>query len=458
MTQPSTKRLLTEANASTTYGKTGFGKSLPQNNFAQLAAAIKDGKKSVGITVLGDSTGYTSGKTRWPDLLGTWLTTQFPGYAVQKLTWDGTSTYGTPTVLSGTPSARSVTTAATTPLLHPGYGVATGGNLDVRVKLSVPAWPVAASPTFVSRWGSGAGLNSWYFFSDSAGAIYLKWSTDGNATSIFSSSANVTIAANTPIWLRATLNVTSGAVAFYTSTDGATWTSAGGGTAGAGATSIFDPGTSQPYVLGGYSINNGMAATFYEVHVINGIAQLDTVPAFPDVWNAYRDQPGASGITLNGSPVLTLMNGSWPGSSIINHTDSTNLPRLSPLWHNPLVRILNLSHNDTTRTGPEYIAAWDSWLSSLKSRDALCSTVMTTQNPKIAGTAAYPDAHAARFSRLTGWAVKNGVTIIDAYTAFLNSTKALGVLVDPTDGIHPTDSDGSPLWAQTVENAILGIN
>lgn len=445
----------TAAALAATYAAVGYGKTLPKNDFAQLAAVIQAGKQSVGITVLGDSTGYTAGKTRWPDLLGPWLATQFPGYAVQKLTWDGTSAYGAPVVLSGTPTNRSVTTTAAAPLTHPGYGVAVGGNLDVRVKLSVPVWP-APSPVFISRWGNAAGLNSWYFFCDAAGALYLKWSTDGNATSIFSSSANVTIAANTPIWLRATLTVATGAVAFYTSTDGVTWTGAGGGTAGAGATSIFDPGTAQPYVVGGYQINTGMAATFYEVNVIHGTAQLPIIPRYLDVYNAYKDQAGVSGVTLNGQPVLTLMNGSWPGSSIVHHTDSTNLPRLSPLWHNPVVRILNLAHNDQLRTGAEYISTWDSWLSSLRSRDALCSTAMTTQNPKIPDVAAYADAHATRRARLTAWAVKNNITVIDAYKAFLESPKALNVLVDAVDGIHPSDSDGSPLWAQVVENFILG--
>jgi hypothetical protein len=204
---------------------------------------------------------------------------------------------------------------------HPGYGQALTGDLDVRVKVSFPQWPVPdATKTMVaSRWGNAAGLNSWYLFLQTNGQMRFKWSADGlNQAVTAPTSGIMTITPNTPVWLRATLTIATGTVAFYSSTDGTTWTSQGS-TAGT-ATTLFDT-PNQPYMLGSTGTSPGSYtgtidnATFYGLEVRDGIGGLSVVPFYPDNYVAGT-YLAASGVTYAGKPVLTIMNGSWPGAAL----------------------------------------------------------------------------------------------------------------------------------------------
>jgi hypothetical protein len=136
--------------------------------------------------------------------------------------------------------------------------------------------------------------------------------------------------------------------------------------------------------------------------------------------------------------------------------DPANRSKLNPLWHNPQAMIFNLAHNDGGRTGKPYLALWDSYLANLKTRYGnTMNFALMTQNPKIAGLAGYVDAHAMRRRDLLGWAQRNNITPIDVFKAFLESGTPLTSLVDP-DGIHPSDSSGSPLWADVVKDYLTG--
>jgi hypothetical protein len=455
---------MAKADTKKNYNKNRKGFAPAGTAFQRLMATLDEGKVSCGLTINGDSTGKTAGNTRWPEIVGPWLADQFPNYAVQISHWDlATLTMLPPVTLSGTPSARSVRMLnAPGGLHHPGYGYVLAGDLDIRVKVSFPQWPIVddTKNQIASRWGNAAGLNSWDLFVQTNGRFRLKWSSDGlNQAATAPSSLPITPTPNVPIWLRATLTLATGTVAFYTSTDGTSWT-AQGSTAGAGATTLYDAST-QHYMLGSTGTSPGTYtatiddATFYGLEVRDGIGGPSVVPFCADTY-----VPGTfnavNGVTYSGKPVLTISNGSWPGAALVHMDDPANRPKLNPLWHNPMVEVFNLAHNEGVKTGKPYLALWDSYLANLKTRyGGTMSFALMTQNPKVPGLAGYVDAHAMRRRDLLGWAQRNGISVIDVYKAFLESSTPLTSLVDP-DGIHPSDASGSPLWANVVKDYLTG--
>jgi len=159
------------------------------------------------------------------------------------------------------------------------------GDIDVRVKLSTPA---LVRGGLVSKcWV--AGQRSW-LFEIYDGQLILKWSTDGTSLASSNSGASVVPwAAGTVYWVRATLDVDNGAggrtVAFYTSLDGATWTTLATSTS-AGTTSIF---------AGTDPLTIGTASTFkfYAAEVRSGIGGT-VVASWKSLGslNKYRDPQG----------------------------------------------------------------------------------------------------------------------------------------------------------------------
>jgi hypothetical protein len=438
------------------------GREAPLSAFARMSATLAEGKVSTGFTVQGDSTGKTAGKTRWPELVAPWLADQFPAYAVQLINWNNADAYAAPIVLSGTPSDRrcAINQGAggvnQCSLLHPGFGITLAGDLDIRVKVSFPAWPnpSATQSCIASRTNGAAGGNSWNLYTNTNGTVRFTWSADGSTNVAGGSQSSVLpIVANQPMWVRVTLTVATGVVAYYYSTDGTTWTAAGGFTVG--ATSVYNA-SAQPYQMGGYGTNGGRAAaTFWGLEVRDGISGPSVVPFYPDAWAVQASVTDVDMALFSGKPVLTVLNGSWPGAQISHFVDDVNFPRLYQYWHNPAAVILSLSHNEGVRTGPAYLAQWDAWLTKMRGRTPYMPFVLSTQNPKVPGLTTNVAAHAIRRGELLWWAQGHAVTAIDVYRAFLESGVALTTLVD-SDGIHPSDSSGSPLWAEVVEGAILG--
>lgn len=337
------------------------------------------------------------------------------------------------------------------------------GDFDIRIKASFPQWPIAnaANNALIARWGGSAGLNSFLLYAGTDGRIYWQWSADGNATVSALNSSVLTIAANTAIWLRVKVTIATGAVAFYTSTDGTNWTLSGA-PAAVGAMTVFNPGAARGYDVGGYSggQNGRIAANIYEVEIRKGDTSPSVVPRYIDCWHARNFVAGTEPV-LSGKPVLTIVNGSWPGAAITQLSDPTNLPKMTPFDYNTAALILSCSHNDAVSNGAPYLAQWDAWLAAHKARNPVRDIIITTQNPKLYGLAAYVDAHATRRHQIMRWAINSRLTIIDAYQAFLDSPAGLASLVN-ADGIHPEDgaagdlTKGSPLWANVVQQAILG--
>jgi lysophospholipase L1-like esterase len=337
------------------------------------------------------------------------------------------------------------------------------GDMDLRIKISFPQWPIANANngTILSRWGGTAGQNSWHIYVDTSGRVLFQWSADGLNSAGSTNSGTLSVTPNTPIWIRAKVTVASGIVAFYTSTEKNNWSAVGGKTT-LGAMTIFDPGYARAYVVGGHSGGAGgrIIGSVYEVEIRKGDSGPSVVPRYIDGWHARNYIAGTEPV-LSGKPVLTVVNGSWPGASINHLSDPANLPNLTPYEYNTAVTILSCSHNDNINTGGPYLAKWNTWLSALKTRNPGTDFVLTTQNPKRYGLAAYVDAHATRRHELIRWAINNNIEVVDVYQKFLDSPAGLSSLVN-ADGIHPEDgnasdlSKGSPLWANAIQQAILG--
>lgn len=431
--------------------------------FRPLMQTIREGQQSCALGTISDSTGYTAGKVRWPEHVIADFAERFAAtHAVQKVTWNpANEAYDAPVVLAGTPTnRRAVFVGANGTMLHYGDGTALTGDLDVRAKVSFPTWSSGpgGNMTLISRWG-GAGKNSFIFQMRSGGNLSLQWSNDGTASPGLKSGTALggIVTAGTPIWLRATMTLSTGAVAFYYSSDGTTWNAAGT-VAGSGATTVFDPGSQYSFQVGAYQGGSDvLTASVYEVEVRNGIAGRSVVPRYLDVWTGFHS---TTTTTFAGSPVLTLVNGAAPGMGIAYLSESTRLPKILRSDYNTLALVINNSHNDSSERGWPYMAKWDAWLTAMRTQIPSATQIVTTQNPRYAPSL-FTDSHRMRRREIMAWAEKNGLTVVDAYRAFTEYTGPVSDLIDATDGTHPTDgtrgdlTKGSPRWAELMLRTML---
>ena len=445
--------------------------------FSALKAAMNRGV-STGILVLGDSTsntgGGTPGSTRWPVMLATWLAAQFPAYSVQSRRYNSTAgSYDAPVVTAGSPQGRYGVFDGTCGVQHWGNGqIEAGGDLELRIKLALPSTlPISGNPMLLSRDSGSSGGRGWQLAFIGSQMRFL-FSTDGSSTFLSAStSVNVTYTANTPTWFRVTFQKSTGQVIFYTAADTGTaspptsWTQIGTTQTVTAGSSIFDASAVQPVNVGQYgnagqSLPSGTAV--YEVEVRNSIGGTSIVPRYMDGWTPY--QPGST-VTMNGPPVLTILNGGNPGSTLaVNDADPLFTLLADTSYHADLV-LASDSHNESSTAamaGNKWRTALSSWLTQVEARVPRASFVWMTQNPKDPTIATAAQAHTERNFEAIQWAERSQVTVLDVYRAFTDQVAAgtpLSSLLY-NDGIHPQDgtagdlTKGSPLWASVVQAAV----
>lgn len=121
------------------------------------------------------------------------------------------------------------------------------GDIDIRVEAALDDWTPGAVPgdreLLLSKWDS-AGNNSYALnVEGGSGNLRLIVSTDGSATTVYTSTAPPTVANGERLWVRAALDVDNGSAGsdctFFTSSDGGSWTPLGSVVTGA-VVSIFD--------------------------------------------------------------------------------------------------------------------------------------------------------------------------------------------------------------------------
>lgn len=495
MTQPASKRLVTEARTPNAI-QLGLKRGLVPAGGAMrldgarvlpgLAQWFRNMSAAVALLVLGDSTGWDPGTTdggAWPVSGGykRWVGQLATNLAASSL--DVTVRYHLNDFTNGNLyyQATRVLKTATAGLRHavlPGLGsytftlaktnanMMTGTRHFIAAKVMPTDWTPANFLTIISDWGNSAPSWSWSFGIQSTGQLWFSYTRDGTTVvNRYSTVAPSGVTDNSTIeWIAVDVQWNNGAggvtMTFYTSTDGHTWTILG--TPVVDATAMSGPWQGgAPYQLGCRTIGGGSSQNFignlYEVQVRKGGMYGPTIlPTQIDSWNPLNQ----STMLMAGGPQLDIVNASWPGMGLDQFDDPTNLPLLVPSYPY-LGAIFNTAHNDGPYSTPRALAdKWDRLLARVSRRTAEAEYAVLTQNPTLRTDGVNPPAmrllHTARVDWLTGYARSRGMGVIDTYQTFQDYVAAGGALSDlldpaggPTQIIHPY-STGVTLQTQKV--------
>jgi hypothetical protein len=167
------------------------------------------------------------------------------------------------------------------------------GDIDVRVHVAMDDWTPSATQGLIGKYISTGNQRSWRLTVLATGVLRLVWSTNGSTSITADSTAAVSAANGTSIWVRVTLDVDNGAagrdIKFWTSSDGETWTQLGATVTQATVTSIFNS-TAEVAVGSGFDsgTQERLAGKVSAVEIRNGIA--GTVVANP----VFGEQPAGT--------------------------------------------------------------------------------------------------------------------------------------------------------------------
>jgi hypothetical protein len=286
----------------------------------------------------------------------------------------------------------------------------------------------------------------------------------------------------------------------------------------AGAVTLYQPPTSSDapiysmYEFGGRGGSAGLAPSgtnFYEIEIRNGLNGPLITPRYPEHWTKNT----ATSTTLNGAPILTILNASASGKALnyfneiaLSSTSQTGtsitMPSVTGLYVGQLVTGVGIpnnttitaisgttltvsqtvttiasalplsftpssrlalmcpagqdvrnvfiahSHNEGARMGRMVWSRFNNIIKQIRSRLPQVPITIIAQNPQTS-PASYYNEHNRRCMMMANIAAANDASFIDVYRAFRTSSTALSSLVD-SDGIHPSDTYGSPLWRDTV--------
>lgn len=437
--------------------------SLTYRDFAAVSAIDSTiSPLSAGIStcliLLGDSTG--DGTTDWfYRLLSEKLAPALPSVHIRYYTWsDGTQDWDVPTTIqeaSGQMYATMVDGANTYAFVANTNLVArSSADFELIVKAQMADWTPAAQRRLAWQNG-GAGNRGWVLYVDTGGTLTFLWSPDGTATPTKTTAPHGFVDGQT-YTIRVRFDVDDGAGGYSlqiakSSDDGANWTSLLSTGAGLGTTAIFN--TTDNLWIGS---PNGALASFdgkiYSVWLRDGIAGPIRSPISIQAWRA-SDSNSAAANSFGGSPTLYVFNGSVAGQGISYLSDSTRLPKITPI--SPVQTLLiSTGHNDQAYAASQALAsAIASWVTALRARLPGAPIVFLTQNPRDLSVTAgklYGYEVNQIHKAIRQLATRNGCACIDTYAAFskeINAGTAIGSLV--ADGVHPT-TVGYTLWMNEV--------
>lgn len=197
------------------------------------------------------------------------------------------------------------------------------GDIDVRVHVALDDWASGVAQVLMGK-RNGSTNKSWQFQVGTTGRLVLNTTTNGSTDRTAVASTQGTYVNGEPKWVRATLDVSAGDTYFYESDDGTSWTQIGNVQAGA-ATSIFD---STAHVTVGAYQDNGSSlpatGTFYSAEFLDGIDGSVAASFNPALAGTETTWPGTLGETwdLGGSAAISFGNGTKvsafgrPGSTV----------------------------------------------------------------------------------------------------------------------------------------------
>ena len=206
------------------------------------------------------------------------------------------------------------------------------GDIDIRVKLAADDWTPTAAQIPISKWANAGSQGSWILFLNTGASLSLYGTADGSTQYNADSTAIVSASDGATKWIRATREVSSGDMKFYTSDDGVAWSQLGATVTVSAGSGFFD--SSAAVNISGY--NSGadfpFAGKIYRAQVfngINGIKVVDFEPRLIDkntlkgvMWTEERwtvNQSGASPATVGFTnepvtdPHQTLVGDTRPG-------------------------------------------------------------------------------------------------------------------------------------------------
>lgn len=152
------------------------------------------------------------------------------------------------------------------------------GDIDVRAYIAPDNWiPSSNQAILAKRANDTTGFSYTLSLVGGTGALLFSTSPDGGTTNQVSKSSTATISAanGSPLWVRATLSVNNGAggndTKFYTSTDGTNWTQLGTTVTASGTTSINANTSSVEIGARNGGTLGQFAGKIYRAQIYNGI-------------------------------------------------------------------------------------------------------------------------------------------------------------------------------------------
>jgi hypothetical protein len=180
------------------------------------------------------------------------------------------------------------------------------GDIELRAEVSLDSWTPATEQTLVSKWNTTGNQRSYKLSVLPSGALRMAWSTNGTAVTQADSTVVTGFQPDLARFIRATLDVSSGEVRFYTSDHGGGWLQLGDPVV-VGATSIF----ASTATVGVGAISAGAAdvatAQVYAAQIRDGIAgTIVADPKFKEYGptvTSFNDSTGKTW-TLNGTAAI----------------------------------------------------------------------------------------------------------------------------------------------------------
>ena len=186
--------------------------------------------------------------------------------------------------------------------------VSVTGDIDVRACLALPSWTViSAASGIVTKIGS-VGQRAYQFYINTNGTLGFGTTGDGSSITNATSSVATAFSANEIGWVRATRASATGAVLFYTSADGSSWTQLGtpaSNTAGA----IFDG--SNEIQIGASSSVSPLSGRIYRAQIYNGIGGTLVADFNPALYTSGTTFTASTGEvwTINGGAHIVTRTG-----------------------------------------------------------------------------------------------------------------------------------------------------
>ena len=428
------------------------------HHYAQtLNQKLTAGESPAVVSIVGDSTG-ASATTKWfHDGFDTYRESYLDYSFIYKY-WDSTSeSYsGSQKVMqygSDGDAYALLTNASGQYISTPdSAALSITGDIDLRMKVKITETNGTTGPSLIFK-----GSSYWFTVGDLDGRLTLYWSEDGVSFGKNRSSGITSVLSGDDIWVRVTLDVDNGSsgfdIAFYTSSDGVTWTQNGTTYTGSGVTNIFD--TSNQVEIGprATGTQNTWSGRIYTAEIRSGIngkvvGSPDLDMAFPSTQKTFKDSEGNTW-TINGSitnghgsPGVLLLNGSFPGAAINYAENDTRRAKLIPI--SPDLVFINFSHNEDLTV--DYASRVQGLADDIITDHPLAGIVLSTQNPqKSPRSLDQISAHEQRNFQIRLVASANEFGLIDAFKIISDD---MATLVS-SDGVHPS-TEGYSAWATAL--------